>query len=82
MNRICKRAVLCVHEPQTTADLTQAYSACGTHVPDDCNETHSVIVVGAGLAGLYAAKLLHKRYPDVIVLEATEQPGGRVRQAG
>lgn len=45
-------------------------------------ETHSVVVVGAGLAGLYAARLLQPHFPDIIVLEATEQPGGRVRQAG
>lgn len=44
-------------------------------------ETHSVVVVGGGLAGLYAAKLLQQRLPDTIVLEATEQPGGRVKQA-
>lgn len=45
-------------------------------------DRHSVVIVGAGLAGLYAAKLLQQRFPDIIVLEATEQPGGRVKQAG
>ena len=42
---------------------------------------HSVVIVGAGLAGLYAAKLLQPEFPDLIVLEATDRPGGRVRQA-
>ena len=45
-------------------------------------EQHSVVIVGAGLAGLYAAKLLRPHFPDVIVLEATDRPGGRVRQVG
>lgn len=44
-------------------------------------DNHSVVVVGGGLAGLYAAKLLQQHFPDIIVLEATEQPGGRVKQA-
>ncbi len=48
-----------------------------TNVP----ATHSVVVVGAGLAGLYAAKLLRQQFNDIIVLEATDRPGGRVRQA-
>lgn len=46
------------------------------------SESHSVVVVGAGLAGLYAAKLLQPHFEDVLVLEATDRPGGRVRQAG
>lgn len=46
------------------------------------SESHSVVVVGAGLAGLYAAKLLQPHFKDVVVLEATDRPGGRVRQAG
>ncbi len=41
---------------------------------------HSCIVVGAGLAGLYAAQQLKERYPDVLVLEAQDHVGGRVRQ--
>ncbi|KAL0045848.1 hypothetical protein WJX82_006614 [Trebouxia sp. C0006] len=44
------------------------------------SESHSVVVVGAGLAGLYAAKLLQPHFKDVLVLEATDRPGGRVRQ--
>jgi monoamine oxidase len=46
------------------------------------SESNSVVVVGAGLAGLYAAKLLQPHFKDVLVLEATDTPGGRVRQAG
>lgn len=42
---------------------------------------HSLVIIGAGLAGLYAARLLHDEFPDLIVLEATDRPGGRVRQA-
>ncbi len=41
-----------------------------------------MVIVGAGLAGLYAAKLLQPHFKDVLVLEATDRPGGRVRQAG
>ena len=41
---------------------------------------HSCVVVGAGLAGLYAAQQLKDRYPDVLVVEAQDHVGGRVRQ--
>lgn len=41
---------------------------------------HSCIVVGAGLAGLYAAHQLKARYPDVLIVEAQDHIGGRVRQ--
>ena len=41
---------------------------------------HSCIVIGAGLAGLYAAQQLKERYPDVLVVEAQDRVGGRVRQ--
>ncbi|CAN5909841.1 NAD(P)/FAD-dependent oxidoreductase [soil metagenome] len=38
-----------------------------------------VIVVGAGLSGLTCAKVLHQRGAEVIVFEASDGVGGRVR---
>ncbi len=42
---------------------------------------YSVVVVGAGLSGLYAAQLLKTHLPAVLVLEAQDVIGGRVQQA-
>ena len=44
-------------------------------------ERAEVVVVGAGPAGLAAAGVLHAAGIDVLVLEASEQPGGRVTSA-
>ena len=41
---------------------------------------HSVVIVGAGAAGLYAAQLLRARFPDVLVVEAQDHVGGRIKQ--
>lgn len=43
------------------------------------NYDGSVIVIGAGASGLYAASLLNDKGIDVTVLEASDQIGGRVR---
>lgn len=43
------------------------------------NKNKAVIVVGAGAAGLYAAYLLAEKGVEVVVLEASEVHGGRVR---
>jgi len=41
--------------------------------------TADVVVVGAGLAGLAAANAVHRAGRDVVVLEASDRIGGRVR---
>ena len=46
--------------------------------PDD-GTAERVLVVGAGLAGLTCARLLHQHDVPVSVLDAADQPGGRVR---
>jgi monoamine oxidase len=42
------------------------------------NTAHDVVVVGAGSAGLYAAKHLIEDGYDVLIIEATDRIGGRV----
>jgi len=50
-------------------------SACGDR---RTSETRDVIVVGAGISGLYAAMLLEELGFDTLVLEASERVGGRM----
>ena len=45
------------------------------------NSTHDVIVVGAGSAGLYATKTLQSLGYEVLLIEATDRVGGRVKSA-
>lgn len=42
------------------------------------NQHHHIIIVGAGLSGLYAAWQLQQKQQDVIVLESRERIGGRI----
>ena len=45
-------------------------------------EFRAVVVIGAGSSGLYAAQKLKTRFPDVLILEATERIGGRIHEVG
>ena len=42
------------------------------------SQHHSVIIIGAGLTGLYLAWRLHQQGRDVCILEARERSGGRI----
>ena len=53
----------------------------GVVPPEIPDNAYDVIVVGAGSAGLYAAKTLQSYGYDVLILEATDRIGGRVKSA-
>jgi NADPH-dependent 2,4-dienoyl-CoA reductase/sulfur reductase-like enzyme len=48
---------------------------------DSSDTAHDVIVVGAGSAGLYATKTLQSYGYDVLIIEATDRIGGRIKSA-
>ena len=65
----------CVHNPATGREQTLP------HITPRSPVTKKVVVVGAGPAGLEAARVLGERGHRVVVLEAAHQPGGQVRLA-
>ncbi len=64
---------LCLHNPATGRELEQP------HEIQKSDRTRRIVVVGAGPAGLEAARVAAARGHEVIVHEAGNDPGGQVR---
>jgi NADPH-dependent 2,4-dienoyl-CoA reductase/sulfur reductase-like enzyme len=64
---------LCIHNPATGRELTMPHAIAPAAVQ------RKVLVVGAGPAGLEAARVAAERGHAVVVLEAASKPGGQIR---
>ncbi|KAA0917517.1 NADH:flavin oxidoreductase [Aquicoccus porphyridii] len=64
---------LCLHNPATGRELEQP------HVATRAETKRRVVIVGAGPAGMEAARVSAERGHEVIVHEAANDPGGQVR---
>ena len=64
---------LCIHNPATGRELTMPQEV------DPAPEPRRVVIVGAGPAGLEAARVAAERGHRVTVFEAADQPGGQIR---
>ncbi len=65
----------CIHNPATGREQTLV------HVIGPAPRRRKAVVVGAGPAGLEAARVLGERGHHVVVVEAADLPGGQVRLA-
>ncbi|WP_028659035.1 NADH:flavin oxidoreductase [Nocardioides insulae] len=65
----------CIHNPATGREISLPQLIA------PAAEARRVVVVGAGPAGLEAARVLGERGHHVVVLEAADAPGGQVRLA-
>ncbi|MEJ2623990.1 MAG: NADH:flavin oxidoreductase [Pseudolabrys sp.] len=66
-------AAYCIHNPATGRELSMPHSLTKADV------RKKVVVVGAGPAGLEAARVAGGRGHDVVVIEAAGDPGGQIR---
>ncbi|MCE0505882.1 NADH:flavin oxidoreductase [Roseivivax sp. GX 12232] len=64
---------LCLHNPATGRELEQP------HAVPKAETRRRVVVIGAGPAGLEAARVAAERGHEVILHEAANDPGGQVR---
>jgi N-methyl-L-proline demethylase len=65
----------CIHNPATGRELTMPHRIAQAETP------RRVVIVGAGPAGLEAARVTAARGHEVVVHEAADDPGGQVRLA-
>ena len=70
------REALCIHNPATGREATMPHVIARSDGP-----RRKIVVVGAGPAGLEAARVTGERGHSVVLFEAAEQPGGQVRLA-
>ena len=66
-------AALCIHNPATGREETMPHTILPADVP------RRVVIVGAGPAGLEAARVAAMRGHHVTVYEAAAHPGGQIR---
>lgn len=67
---------ICIHNPATGRELSLPH-----RIPRATWAARRAVVIGAGPAGLEAARVLGERGHAVVVLEAADAPGGQVRLA-
>ncbi len=63
----------CIHNAATGREETMP------HVIEKALERKKIVIVGAGPAGLEAARVAGERGHDVVVFEAASNPGGQIR---
>jgi 2,4-dienoyl-CoA reductase-like NADH-dependent reductase (Old Yellow Enzyme family)/pyruvate/2-oxoglutarate dehydrogenase complex dihydrolipoamide dehydrogenase (E3) component len=64
---------LCIHNPATGRELTMPHSI------EPAQIKRKIVIVGAGPAGLEAARVAAERGHHVTVIEAQPEPGGQIR---
>ncbi len=64
---------LCIHNAATGRELTMP------HTIEPSGNKQKVVIVGAGPAGLEAARIAGERDHEVIVFEVAPEPGGQIR---
>jgi NADPH-dependent 2,4-dienoyl-CoA reductase/sulfur reductase-like enzyme len=70
------RDALCIHNPATGREATMPHAIARSAGP-----SRKVVVVGAGPAGLEAARVAAARGHEVVLFEAAGEPGGQIRLA-